>query len=297
MKKLFLCVGAAKTGTTWLYRNIAANPALHFTPEKELNYHFSRHGWFNRLTTEIRDRKIADYIRRASPATADFDRTLAWYRRFAEDPVDPAWYRRLFDGMEEGRWAADFSPSTSLIPAAAWAEVAGFAPETRIVYILREPEERLWSHAKFHAKFIGRLDEFRAMSHAAQQRFIDRYSLAVDGDYGDHLAAIYGHFRRDQALVLDYAEIAADPVAVLRRVEAFIGAPETPDPDGRLARRVNVSEPIPKPAGFGDLHRERFRRQTRLLVELGVDFALPWADAHAAAPARRRPFWSRKPPR
>ena len=127
MNKLFLCVGAAKTGTTWLYRNIAANPALHFTPEKELNYHFSRHGWFNRLTREIRDRKIAEYIRKADPSTKGFDATLAWYRDFAEDPVDDAWYRRMLAGAAEDQWAADFSPSTSLVPPAAWAEIAAFA--------------------------------------------------------------------------------------------------------------------------------------------------------------------------
>lgn len=297
MKKLLLCVGAAKTGTTWLYRNLSANPAVHFSPEKELNYHFSRHGWFNRLTTEIRDRKIADYIRKSSPQTPDFDETLAWYRDFAEDPVDADWYRRMLAGAGDDQWACDFSPSTSLIPPAAWAEVAATAPDLRVIYILREPEERLWSHAKFHAKFIGKLDEFRAMSHRAKQKFIDRYSLAFDGDYGDHLGAIYDHIPRDRVLVLDFAEIAADPVAVLRRAEGFIGAPETPDPDGALTKRVNVSEDVPKPDGFGDLHRGRFRRQTEKLVNLGVGFARPWRDMHQAAPARRRPLFSRKPPR
>ena len=203
----------------------------------------------------------------------------------------------MLAGAAEDQWAADFSPSTSLVPPAAWAEIAAFAPALRVIYILREPEERLWSHAKFHAGFIGRLDEFRAMSHRAQQRFIDRYSLAFDGDYGDHLAAIYDHVPRDRVLTLDYAEIAAAPVAVMRRVEAFLAAPKTPDPDGKLNRRVNVSEPIPKPDGFGDLHRTRFRRQTEKLVALGVDFARPWAETHARLPARRRPLFSRKPPR
>ena len=297
MNKLLLCVGAAKTGTTWLYRNLAANPAVHFSPEKELNYHFSRHGWFNRLTDEIRERKIADFIRKTPADAPDFEETREWYRGFAENPVDDAWYRRMLAGAAGDQWACDFSPSTSLIPPAAWAELAGFAPDLRVIYILREPEERLWSHAKFHAKFIGELDKFRAMSHRAKQKFIDRYSLAFDGDYGDHLGAIYAHVPRERVLVLDFAEIAADPVAVLRRAEGFIGAGETPDPDGKLTRRVNVSEDVPKPDGFGDLHRARFRDQTSKLVDLGVDFARPWRDMHMAARARRRPFFSRKPVR
>lgn len=291
MKKLFLCVGAAKTGTTWLYSAIRRNPEIWFTPEKELHYHFSVHGRFDRLTQEIRDQKLARALEWAEGPGREAQRRdarIAWYRRFAAGPVSDDWYRGLFDGAPEGAWAADFSPSSSLLPDAGWAALAGAAEEIRVVYILREPLARLWSHAKFHASFIGRFDEFKTMGRKDMRRFIDRYSLTEDGDYGSHLTRIYDHVPREKVLLIEYGRIAREPEAVLRQVEAHLGIGPTPLKQGKLGERVNVSESLKAPWGFGAAYRPQFAREMRTLVDLGVDFARPWAEDHAAHAAGLR---------
>lgn len=293
MKRLVLCVGAAKSGTTWLYRNLEANRGLHFTPEKELNWFFSRHGAFDRLTPTIRYARLEAALRGAAEGGAEGG-ALDWRRRFAAGPPSDDWYRGLFAGIGPDRWAADFSPSTSLIRDEGWAAIARFAPEVRLIYILREPEARLWSHAKFHAWFAGEADRFRAMTPPEQVKYVERCDLAQDGDYADHLGRILRHVPRDRLLLLDYGRIEAEPEGVLREVEAFLDAPETPPRAGGLAARVNVSEALAKPEGFGDLWRERFRRQIDGLLAHDVAFARPWADMHARRPVRRRrPLLSR----
>lgn len=287
MKKLLLCVGAAKTGTTWLYRNLRANPGLWFSPEKELNFHFTRHGWFDRLTPEIRRRKMEERL-----AKPDSDEATArWYRRFVEGPVSPDWYRSLFEAAPEERWACDFSPSTSLIPASGWAEVARFAPEMRFIYIMREPEARLWSHAKFHARYTGAGERFRSLTLRGKERFVERSQLLVDGNYGTNLAAMLTVVPRAHVLLIDHDRIAAEPARVLREVEGFLDLPETPDPAFESARRVNVTEPTPPPPGFGARWRRLFRRETAALVALGVPFAEPWARLHQEKPARLTPWF------
>lgn len=278
MKKLFLCIGAAKTGTTWLYHNIRANPDLWFTPEKELNYFFTRYGRFDRLTPEIRDRKRQEALKAQGRHDWNDEARLAWYDRFVSGEIDDKWCRSLFEEMPADRWACDFSPSTSLIGTEGWEAVSRFAPEIRVVYILREPRSRLWSHVKFHAKFIGRLDEFRTMSLKEMNRFINHYSLTEDGDYGGHLQRLLTHVPREHVLLLDHAEISRAPHEILRRVEAHLGLGETPDHDGKLKERVNVSESLPRPEGFGGAYVGRFHREMRLLAEQGVAFARPWAE-------------------
>lgn len=287
MKKLFLCVGAAKTGTTWLYSMIRKNPDLWFTPEKELHYHFSVHGRFDRLTQEIRDRKLeraSEWAAGPGREAANPEARLDWYRRYAAGPVSDDWYRDLFAGAPEGAWASDFSPSTSLIPDAGWEAVARFAPEIRVVYILREPAARLWSHTKFHAMFIDGFDEFQRMSLAEMERFIDRYNLTEDGDYGSHLRRIYDQMPRENVLLIRYDQIARHPRKVLREVEAHLGIRRTPIRTDRLAERVNVSEEVKRPKGFGDVYRKRFALEMDLLVEQGVRFARPWAELHSEGP-------------
>ncbi len=296
MKRLLLCVGAAKTGTTWLYRMLEHNPGLWFTPEKELNYHFTKHGWFNRLTPEIRAGKRARMPEKAAREGLSAEATAArddWYRRFEADPVDDAWYRAMFDGMPEDRWAADFSPSTSLILETGWAEIARFAPEVKLIYILREPEERLWSHAKFHAQFTGAADRFRGMNLRQMERFVEKSDLLVDGRYGTNLARMLAHVPRDRILLIDNARISAAPMDVLREVEAFVGLPPTEVTEDRLSQPVNQSERRERPEGFGDLWRAEFRRETALLLDQGVEFAQPWAERHARLPMRRRSLLAR----
>lgn len=275
MNKLFLCVGAAKTGTTWLYKNLDRNPALFFAPEKEINYFFSRHGWFDRLTDKHRQEKCERFEANGNPAGPLFPFKRDWYRDYASGPIGPDWYRKLFEATPSGAWACDFSPSTSLISGEGWREVADFAPEVRIVYIMREPLDRLWSHAKFHAQFVGRLDEFASMSVDEMNEFIEKASLAVDGDYGSHLARIYEVLPRKRVLVIDYAEIGERPYRVLRRVERFLGAPKS-DWAPAQKERVNVSAEIPRPEGFGDAYQERFRGEIEKLIALDVDFARDW---------------------
>lgn len=281
MKKLLLCVGAAKTGTTWLYRNLNRNPDLWFTPEKELNYFFTRHGWFDRLSQESRTERRRRFEQNGRREPASFyESRLAWYRRFEDGEITPDWYRGLFAEMPETAWACDFSPSTSLISPQGWREVAEFAPEVKIIYVLREPLARLWSHAKFHATLSGRLDDFRAMSLQEMWSFTDKANLALDGDYGTHLDGVYRKIPRENVYVLNYARIATDPNDALREVEAFIGVGRSPAPKAGVDERINTSEKLPMPEGFGAPYRDRFRRESALLVRLGVDFAQSWRDAY-----------------
>ncbi|MEM7522574.1 MAG: sulfotransferase [Pseudomonadota bacterium] len=292
MKKLFLCVGAAKTGTTWLYRQLEPNPDLWFAPEKEINYFFSRHGWFDRLTDRHRTEKRDRFLENAAGVGENADRRREWYRRYGEGPIDETWYRRLYEDGPGDRWMCDFSPSTSLISAEGWAEIAAFAEELRIVYILREPGDRLWSHAKFHAQFTNQLDEFSAMSIDDMNRFIKKARLETDGDYGEHLEKMLTAIPRDKILLIDYGRIAEEPQKVLRQVERFLGVGRT-EPPMRPRDRVNVSAPLPKPAKFGVEFHKRFRADTARLVELGVEFAKPWRSRYAEPMKRVQYFLER----
>ncbi|MEX2519580.1 MAG: sulfotransferase domain-containing protein [Paracoccaceae bacterium] len=289
MKKLLLCVGAAKTGTTWLYQNLRHHPSLHFTPEKELNFFFTQYGAFNRLSERARFGKLAEFFDRARTnfvkdvpddlfrrRLGPFHRNLGWYKKFANGQVGDEWYRRLFQRMEEGQFACDFSPSTSLISDEGWAHVAGFADEVKVIYVLRRPDERLWSHAKFHAAFIGKFAEFSKMSTAEMHAMAERCNLLADGDYGTILGRLSAHIPAENRLCIDYARIGAEPESVLNDVAGFLGVANIAPPEGKPGGKVNVSEKLPKPAAFGAPYRQRFEKETRLLVEQGVGFAKAW---------------------
>ena len=60
MTIVFLCVGAAKAGTTWLHTQLKAHPDCHFRAIKELHYFDALEG--KRLGQE-RERHLAEQER------------------------------------------------------------------------------------------------------------------------------------------------------------------------------------------------------------------------------------------
>ena len=51
---IYMNIGAAKAGTTWLYQMLRDHNEIYFSPEKELNYFSSKYGGVNKLKYEVR---------------------------------------------------------------------------------------------------------------------------------------------------------------------------------------------------------------------------------------------------
>ena len=103
----FLVVGAQKAGTTWLHRNLLEHPEV-WMPEHEVHYF---------------DRKIRD------------------------ESFDDAWYASLFEPAEAGKTVGEVTPAYSVIDRETVGRAHALMPEAKIVFLMRNPVERAWSHA------------------------------------------------------------------------------------------------------------------------------------------------------
>lgn len=288
MPRHLFCIGAAKAGTTWLYEQLRREPDLFFTPEKELHYFFSRYGSFDRLPNSGRFNKLKDFVNGASrnfqspqpdPEFARkftfFQKNLDWFEAFAQGPVTDGWYRRLFANAGERQYHCDFSPSTSKIDLEGIRELRRLSEDVKLIYIMRDPVERLWSHLKFHAQFTGEFDSLAGYNLTEMEKFIRRYGLEEDGQYGAVLTRFLKYFDKSEILVLDFDEIKGAPEGVLRKVSEFLGiSPVQVTPEIRDA--VNVSKHLSMPEGLMNSFVPDMRNQVDILVELGYDIALKW---------------------
>jgi hypothetical protein len=121
----FICVGAQKAGTQWLYDQLAWHPAFWMPPVKELHYldrgSFARH---RRAAAGLRSlarlgRPILNALRARRGDRPLGPRDLAFLDRYiallAEDRVDLDGYARLFD--MRGEAIAFPRPGCSTSPA------------------------------------------------------------------------------------------------------------------------------------------------------------------------------------
>lgn len=155
---LLFGIGAAKAGTTWLYRYLAAHPEVSLPAVKELHY-------FDTGETGKFDRQIArmqkERARRADRLPTGNDRLdkrlkrEVWaYNRWLNviaDPSDAAYVDYLHHGAGDACVVGDITPAYATLTESSLTRMASLAPVTRFVFLMRDPLDRLWSNIRMAA--------------------------------------------------------------------------------------------------------------------------------------------------
>ena len=137
----FLCIGAHKSGTTWLYENLKRHPAVWLPPVKELHYFDGMPGLpkvAQRLNEAIKE--VVATGRVPDPAKLDHMRKVV-----LDQPKDFAWYRSLFEPAGE-RLTGDITPAYATLSGSVVGRIRELLPDCRVIFIMRNPIERAWSH-------------------------------------------------------------------------------------------------------------------------------------------------------
>lgn len=163
MSVVFLCVGAAKAGTSWLHNQLSAHPECHLRSIKELHYFDGLdEGTLSRTLERIRARQI-DLLQRTGGglnATPEQARRIAdgadWLDVLerGEEALD-AYLDYLSKGARKGQVVGETTPAYALLSTERLARMARMAADVRFLYLVRDPVDRLWSHVRMMA---GRRD-------------------------------------------------------------------------------------------------------------------------------------------
>lgn len=207
----FVILGAAKSGTTTLYRYLAAHPDVCMATVKEPRF-FAFAG--------------------TSPDPAD--------PILKDSVVTERAYLDLFSAATPEQKLGEASPIYLAEPRACDA-MAARIPDARLVVILRDPAERAFSHFLMsqrqgyepESSFIKALSE--PVLTLGQWRRVRPY--LPYSRYGEGLERYLARFPREQLLVLMTDELHHDQDATLRRLTDFIGV--TPM-DWHTPERANV---------------------------------------------------------
>lgn len=260
----FVCIGAQKSGTTWLARVLATHPDLFVTPVKEIHYFDHVAGITEHLSDKKRRSRFRKYHQRLWTQWGRFREHKSqwgWYRHYMSSPIDDRWYRGLFQHRGEKRFAGEITPEYAILGTKGLAHIKRLAPDARVIFIMRNPVARTWSQVLHQCRVRG-LDANRQSTEAivamlTEQRFGEL------GDYAATLDDMAATFRPDQTLALFYEDVHQDRQKALEQVCRFIGTSFSPDYFSELGRRFNSSQE----AALPDPVRSHLRKIYRPQVE------------------------------
>lgn len=223
MKPDFLCIGAQKAGTTWLYQALRQHPQVSMPPIKEIHY-------FDRGKRPY----ALDLLSKHAPTRRRFLRWLRdglrsgwagwqeslWCLRFFCLPRSDHWYAALFPRCS-GLIAGDITPGYARMDKDKVAHVQRLLPDAKIIYLLRDPIDRAWSQAAMYFRQYHGSASIAVVNPQAIRRFIfDPYNLR-NGDYHQTLTLWQTVYPQDKILVIYHDEIDLYPIASLRRICEF----------------------------------------------------------------------------
>ncbi|HVU16607.1 MAG TPA: sulfotransferase [Candidatus Didemnitutus sp.] len=252
----FILAGAPKSGTTALYHYLRQHPQIYLSPIKEPTFF----GADDFLT----DPEIRAQVSREQDRLRAY---LAQPKLHSTHFLITEWndYVQLFREVLEEIAVGEASVSYLWLPGSA-AALRARLPEARLIFILRDPTERLFSlyllDRRRAAGTTFRDWVLKAMQQAGDSPGVRRYPIPLDGGfYATQLGRFLEFFPRHQIKIHRYEEFRADPRRVLRDLFEFLGVNSGFPVD--LSRRHNETlvPRFPALAAF----RKKFFGQRRLL--------------------------------
>ncbi len=203
----FLIIGAMKSGTTALYYYLEQHPEVYMSPVKEPNFFCSREQ------------------ENAAGAVTHIGA-----------------YQNLFRGVS-GEKAIGEASHCYLYEPRAPTEIRRYAPEAKLIAILRNPIDRAYSHFLHMVRngteplgdFAQALREEEAGTYKERtlQDYIGR------GLYYNQLKRYFGTFDRDQVRVYLYEDLSDAPTGTVQDAFRFLEVDDSFVPDVSLRRNVS----------------------------------------------------------
>ena len=207
----FLCIGAHKAGTTWLYQQLDSHPDFWMPPVKELHY-FDQLSRVQRAAyprcRDERDRRFVERLKSLS----------------AEPGIDLENYGRLFES-KASLFSGDISPNYSTLSDEVVRQVVGYFSNLKVLFLARDPVERFWSHLSMEVHY-RQIEPFDATDIKEVNRNLSRRGMLLRS-YPSAVVARWKRYVDSEQFRVYFFDLQSNPAELRRSILRFLGA----DPD------------------------------------------------------------------
>jgi hypothetical protein len=208
----FLCIGAHKSGTTWLYHQLEAHPEFWMPPFKELHY-LDQLGRVDRASAP----------RRKDQRDLRFLENL--HNLAARSHIDLEGYACLFE-PKGSLLSGDISPGYSTLHGKVIRQVVRYFPNLKVLFLARDPVERVWSHLSMAVR-SRQIDPFDVTDIDAVKRNLLRRGLLLRSYPSVVVARWKRYVRPERFGIFFFDDLERNPAELRRTILIFLGA----DPD------------------------------------------------------------------
>jgi hypothetical protein len=212
----FLCIGAQKAGTGWLYEQLRLHPDFWMPPVKELHY-------FDRFWRSPRISAIEK--QRGARKNARDERDMAFLSEFetlsGRSDIDLAGYASLFRSKDK-LLSGDITPGYSTLPEEMIERIARHFAGLKVIFLARDPVERAWSQLSMWVRH-GRLDEFDVNDLDQVTRHLSRPEVMLRSHPTRIVARWRRYVRPELFRIYFFDDLKREPTQLRGSIIEFLG--------------------------------------------------------------------------
>ncbi len=253
LKPTFIGIGAEKSATTWLHSILISHPQIWLPPQKEIHF-FDRKSQYSypintrkiRPFFQVFNREKINRLKRnlskkiAHISNRDWKSLIwwsKWYYGYFKD--DNNWYINLFSLVTSEKICGEITPSYSCLSSHEVAQIKEINPELKIIFLIRNPMERAWSHLRYFA-----YKNFMKVKLNSEEEIISTLKqdyVKIRSDYERTINTYLEHFNSQQILIGFYDAIIHDLPGFLSDITDFLEIDKFEQSLINNQKKVNVS--------------------------------------------------------
>jgi len=216
----FLCIGAQKSGTDWLYLNLRIHPEIWTAPIKEL-HHFDHPSSMPVITQLVSKSSRRAHLKRSIYRLIKERRkeNIQWLGRYLLLPRNDIWYSSLFPpGL--GQKAGEVTPAYAGLKENIVARINDLMPNLKIIYILRNPVHRTWSQTAMYSRNSRR--QLENIRDDKLFEYFESYGVSRHSNYIRNLQTWEKFYPKTNFFIGFYDQLAENPRDFIRNIYNFL---------------------------------------------------------------------------
>lgn len=245
MKPIHLCIGAPRSGTTWLFRELQEQATVFVPQAKEVRYWNSR-----RSAAEVEG--TVQKVQAELAALPDVSDQKNWLEKWQKiEQKTPPTIKEYLELMSvKGVPSVDISPSYCFLPVEKIEILrAGLPKGSKVLYLIRDPMKRLASQLKLHFHLHG---SYRGLPAAEDiETFLADANQRKRWNY-DQVVESWQSVFKDDFHFLPNKQLETDPKGFIKQISELMGfalgkGMESRDPDSfyHSSKNRNIQPGLP----------------------------------------------------